>query len=162
MNNTQIIKELFEAYENLDSAKMNSYFSDDIKLEDPATFLAEGDDAKYWIQFVIDNISDHKITIKNIVENDNVVTVEWTSSYLSNMSKKPILLDYKAHYTFKNQKIINQVNEYDLKDYIRQSFGSLVASSLEFNGVRKVIRSQSKKLLSNYKSTKDLRVLIIV
>jgi len=156
MKNSQIIKKYYKAFEKGDSKKMNSFYSNDIEFEDPSIGKIEGDEARYWWQFLCDNSVDLSIDIEKIQADDEKGIALWTNNYTFEETGNHISLEIVSKFYFEDGEIVKHQDEYDVKSFVKQAFGSaagLVGGSFL---VKKTVRSQSKKLLKKYIKENDL------
>lgn len=161
MNKTQIIKELFEAYENLDSVKMDSYYAKNTILTDPTWGVVEGKRRQYWLQYSLENISNHKIEIQNIKETNGELFIEWNSIFIAIINDKKIVLDYSAKYTFEGDKIATVTLYYSVKELYRQLFGSMFVASMAIIPMVKIAKIQNHKMLDNYIENNSLKEICL-
>lgn len=150
MTNTQIINKFYKAFEKGDSKKMNSCLSHNIKFDDPALGKAKGDKVKFWWQFLCENAVDFSIDLIEVKADSEKGIAVWKNSYTFKETGKPVTLDIVSKFYFENNLIIKHIDEYDIKSFIKQAFGSTAGI---FGGsflVKKTVRAQSKILLKKY------------
>lgn len=156
MKNEKKIKKFYKAFENGNVEKMLSFYDDDIEFEDPAIGKIKGDIAKYWWQFLCENSVNLSIDIEEIKADDERGIAIWTNNYTVEETGNAVALDIVSKFYFEDGLIVKHVDEYDIKSFVKQAFGSaagLVGGSFL---VKKTVRSQSKKYLKKYMNQNDL------
>lgn len=156
MTKKQTIESYFEAFGNLDSLKMNSYYTDDIILESLSVGVKKGDEARYYWQFLCNRIKNHKIEIIEISINEDIAIVKWRSSSFLTLVGKKVHLTHVSEFIFEGDLICKHKSEYDLKELIEQLFGSLIGKMGDTNFLKKIVKGQTNKLLENYIKENEL------
>lgn len=150
MKNTQILKNFYKAFNSADAKTMHSFYSDDIKFEDPAIGKIKGDKAKYWWQFLCENSVDLSIKIEEIKTDDEKGIAIWTNHYTVEETGNQVSLNIVSKFYLENGLITKHVDEYDIKSFVKQAFGSAAGIIGGSFLVKKTVRMQSEKLLKKY------------
>ena len=149
-----IIEEFYQAFANLDSARMVDCYHPDVKFEDPAFGLLKGDKAKNMWRMLCDSQKDKnfKIDISGIEydEGTGVGKAHWEAYYLFSKTGRKVHNIIDAEFRFKEGKIIEHIDRFDIYRWSRQALGLpgyLIGWTSYF---KKKLNLQTKALLSKY------------
>jgi ketosteroid isomerase-like protein len=122
--NTQLIEKFYTAFQQLDAAAMNSYYSDDIVFFDPVFGLLKGEEARSMWQMLCKNAKQFSLTYGNIVTlDDEYSTCDWQATYIFSATGKQVVNKIKANMRFADGKIIEHSDGFSVHKWSKQAFG---------------------------------------
>ena len=153
--NTAVIDKFYTAFAALDSATMNSCYSDDIVFFDPAFGLLKGQDVKFMWQMLCQQAQQFSLTYSNIKElDDEYYTVDWVASYVFSRTQRPVVNKVKGFMRIRNGIIVEHSDGFSIHKWSKQAlglFGELFGWNTYFqNRLQKKAR---KKLFQYIEST---------
>lgn len=150
-SNKQVIETFYSSFSNNDPDKMVNCYHEDVTFEDPAFGLIEGDRAKnMWRMLLFRGGKDMKVTYKNIETEADTGTAEWEAKYLFGANKRKVTNNIKAHFKFKEGKIIEHRDEFPIWKWSRQAIG-VPGLFLGWTGLfRNKMQASSNRLLDAY------------
>ncbi len=126
VTNTQLIEKFYTAFQQLDAARMNSCYSDDIVFFDPVFGLLKGEEANFMWEMLCKNASDFLLTYGNIVTLDEEYsTCDWVATYTFSKTGNKVVNKIKANMRFADGKIIEHSDAFSLHKWSKQAFGTL-------------------------------------
>ncbi len=147
-----IIENFYRAFDNLDAESMIDCYHKDIKFEDPAFGVLKGEKAKNMWRMLCHSQKgkDFKVKASNIVYNNMKGTADWEAYYTFSKTGRKVHNVISAEFEFKDGKIINHFDQFDLYKWSKQALG--------FNGFllgwttffKKKLNAQTNKLLSEF------------
>lgn len=149
--NAQLIENFYTAFSNGDADRMNACYHDDIVFEDPAFGRLEGDRAKaMWEMLMSRGKESTTILASNIKADDKSGSAKWVANYVYGPKKRKVENRVQASFEFKDGKIIQHTDVFDLWKWSRQAIGPtgylLGWSSFMKNKMQKT----TEKLLDTY------------
>jgi hypothetical protein len=116
-----VIGTFYSAFANADAEAMIACYHTDIRFEDPVFGVLHGVHAKdMWRMLVRPGI---RITCSDIVADDHRGSATWIAAYHFGKSHRPVVNHIKAQFVFKEGKIIQHIDRFDLWKWSRQALG---------------------------------------
>lgn len=150
-----LIENFYRSFENLDAEGMVECYHDEVTFEDPAFGILRGEHAKNMWRMLCNSQKgkDFKVKASDIKVINEKGKARWEAYYIFSRTGRKVHNIINAEFEFKNGKIINHTDNFDLYRWARQAFG--------FNGwllgwtdvFKKKLNSQTNKLLSNFEKT---------
>lgn len=156
MTNKKIIESFYTAFQNEDSKTMNSFLSEEINFEDPAFGKLKGDDVRFMWQFLTENSKDFSMTFSNIEANEKTGSAFWEAHYTIGATGNKVHNKIHSIFTFKEGKIVNHKDDFDLQKWVKQAFGSTIGLFGGSSFMRKTVQKKSNALLSKYQNKNSL------
>ena len=148
----EIIEKFYQAFENLDAEGMIECYHEEIKFEDPAFGILRGEKAKNMWRMLCHNQKgkDFKLKTSEIEFINEKGLAHWEATYTFSKTGRKVHNIVNAEFEFKDGKIINHLDKFDLYRWSRQALG--------FNGFllgwtnffKKKLNAQTNKLLSRF------------
>ena len=147
-----IIENFYRAFDNLDTESMIDCYHQDIKFEDPAFGVLKGEKAKNMWRMLCKSQKgkDFKVKASNIVYNNMKGTADWEAYYTFSKTGRKVHNVISAEFEFKDGKIINHFDQFDLYKWSKQALGlkGLLLGWTTF--FKKKLNAQTNKLLSEF------------
>lgn len=147
-----IIENFYRAFDNLDAESMIDCYHKDIKFEDPAFGVLKGEKVKNMWRMLCHSQKgkDFKVKASNIVYNNMKGTADWEAYYTFSKTGRKVHNVINAEFEFKDGKIINHFDQFDLYKWSKQALGSkgLLLGWTTF--FKKKLNTQTNKLLSEF------------
>ena len=147
-----IIENFYRAFDNLDAESMIDCYHKDIKFEDPAFGVLKGEKAKNMWRMLCNSQKgkDFKVKASNIVYNNMKGTADWEAYYTFSKTGRKVHNVISAEFEFKDGKIINHFDQFDLYKWSKQALGfkGLLLGWTTF--FKKKLNAQTNKLLSEF------------
>ena len=147
-----IIENFYRAFDNLDAESMIDCYHKDIKFEDPAFGVLNGEKAKNMWRMLCHSQKgkDFKVKASNIAYNNMKGTADWEAYYTFSKTGRKVHNVINAEFEFKDGKIINHFDQFDLYKWSKQALGfkGLLLGWTTF--FKKKLNAQTNKLLSEF------------
>lgn len=121
----ETIEKFYEAFNRLDAEEMISYYHNDIMFEDPAFGKLQGDKAKNMWRMLCDSQKEDQFSVNfsKIEIIDSKVKAYWEAHYTFSKTGRKVHNRINASFTFKDNKIINHKDTFDLYKWSKQALG---------------------------------------
>ena len=119
----QIVFDFYTAFQNLDSEKMVSYYSDEIVFEDPGFGIIKGNDAKNMWRMLCDNSVDLIIQFHITSSEKNKVLAFWEAQYTFSKTGRKVINKINAEFLFTDGKITQHTDTFNLWLWSKQAMG---------------------------------------
>ena len=123
MTNTEIINKFYTAFQQKYATDMISCYHDEIEFTDPAFGKLKGERAKSMWKMLCENSKDLKIEFSDITENEQNGSVKWQAWYTFKKTGKKVHNIVNAHFKFKDGKIIEHIDYFNLRKWAGQALG---------------------------------------
>ncbi len=147
-----VIEKFYQAFEELDAESMIECYHNEIIFEDPAFGVLKGEKAKNMWRMLCDSQKgkEFKVKASKIEYNNLKGTAHWEAYYIFSKTGRKIHNIVNAEFEFKDGKIINHIDLFDLHKWSIQAFG-FKGLMLGWTGFfKKKLNSQTNKLLSEF------------
>lgn len=149
--NEKVIQNFYTAFAKLDYATMQNSYNDDAIFNDPVFGILQGEQIASMWKMLCSNTRNFSLEFDKIEAGEEYGTCSWTAKYTFSKTGKSVINVVKAHMRFREAKIIEHTDEFDLYKWSRQAFG-IQGWLLGWSGFMKnKIRYQALKNLENFK-----------
>lgn len=147
----QLVEQLYQAFQNNDSAGMVACYHPEATFEDPAFGQLQGKEVgQMWTMLLERGGGDTEITFSDVQADAEKGSAYWEAKYLFSKTKRKVHNKIQSQFTFKDGKIFTQKDTFDLWRWSSMALG-LPGTLLGFTSfMRKKIQSQSRGLLKKY------------
>ncbi|WP_034257773.1 nuclear transport factor 2 family protein [Altibacter lentus] len=120
-----IIEKFYEAFANLDAERMIEWYHTDVTFEDPAFGILKGAQARNMWRMLCETQKGQDFTVQasNIEFNDTRGKARWEAYYTFSKTGRRVHNIIHAEFEFKDGKIINHVDRFNLYRWAKQSMG---------------------------------------
>lgn len=135
-------------YKKID--EMLACYHDDIEFTDPAFGTLKGEEVKNMWRMLLGKNTSLTIDYSNISADAFKGNGHWTASYVFSKTKRPVTNKITGYFEFKDEKIVRQIDSFDLHTWAKQAIGF---KSTLLNGMgllQLFIQRQSKDALKKY------------
>ena len=155
MQNADLIKTFYKAFADADAEKMVACYHDEIQFEDPAFGKLNGNDAKnMWRMLVERGKGNIKVDSWDIKATEQTGSAKWKAEYVYAATKRKVINNITASFKFKDGKIIQHTDDFDLWKWTQQALG-VSGYLLGWSGFMKgKIQKQTNSLLRKYSEAK--------
>ena len=147
MNNQDLIKKFYTSFSKSDYERMTSCYHKDVVFQDPAFgTLRDGRPSQMWEMLLSRAKGNISISFEDIKADENTGSARWTAIYEYGPKKRQVTNNVTAAFTFKDGKIIEHTDNFDLWSWTKQAMGPvgylLGWSSFIKNKIQKTTNSQ--------------------
>lgn len=122
--NSALITRFYEAFQRLDADAMIACYSDDIVFSDPAFGTLRGKDAGDMWRMLTTRAKDFSLTFDNVKADERSGAAHWVATYLFSQTGRIVINDIQARFVFRDGKICEHHDSFDLWRWSRQALGA--------------------------------------
>ncbi len=150
--NEEVIQTFYSAFAKRDYITMQSSYADEAVFNDPVFGILHDDQVRTMWQMLCTNAKNFSLQFDSVLADDEYGSCCWQATYTFSKTGRKVINKVKAHMRFRDAKIIEHTDEFDLYKWSRQAFG-VQGLLLGWSGFMKnKIRYQSLTNLNNFKS----------
>lgn len=124
MDNKEIIKKFYTSFSNGNIKGMLECYHKDVIFQDPVFGKLERERAfKMWEMLLSQKKEDTIINFNNAQATNEIGKANWVAEYVYGAKKRKIINRVQANFKFKNGKIIEHFDFFDLWKWTKQAFG---------------------------------------
>jgi len=124
MTPIELITQFYTAFANGDSVKMAECYHEDIVFQDPAFGRLEGTKAgKMWEMLLSNKKANLSIHFEGIEASEEQGKANWIANYQFGPKKRKVTNSVTATFTFKEGKIIEHIDSFNLWKWTQQAMG---------------------------------------
>jgi len=124
MDNKEIIKKFYTSFSNGNMEAMLECYHKDIVFQDPVFGKLKGERAfKMWEMLLSQKNEDTIIIFDNIEATTQHGKANWVAEYWYGDKKRKVINKVSANFKFKDEKIIEHFDTFDLWKWTRQALG---------------------------------------
>lgn len=153
MNNQELIEKFYTSFSDGNAKEMTACYHENIVFQDPVFGRLEGEKAyKMWEMLLSKKNKSTKITFDNIQANIEKGSAHWTAIYNYGEKKRKVINIVSAQFKFKDGKIIEHIDSFDLWKWTQQALGTigylLGWASFMKNKIQKTTKTQLDEFIS--------------
>lgn len=148
--NAALIHRFYTAFSKLDAETMAACYADNVVFSDPAFPHLAGKDAGDMWRMLTSRASDFSLVFDGVQADDRQGSAHWVASYTFSQTGNQVVNDISASFEFKDGKIIQHTDRFDLWKWARQALGLKGALLGWTPFVKNAIRQQAAKGLAIY------------
>ena len=147
-----LIKTFYNAFNNLDAESMVSCYHNDIVFKDPAFGTLKAEHAKNMWRMLCENQKGKvfKVDSTDIICDDKKGTAHWEAIYTFSKTGRKIHNCIDAEFIFKDGKIIQHIDNFDLHKWAKQALGFKGLLIGNTNFFKAKLQAQTHQLLSKF------------
>lgn len=148
--NKDIAQQFYDAFIQKDGMTMAACYHDQVIFEDPAFGELHGKDAGDMWNMLCANATDLRISYEVLSATPHETTVKWQAWYTFSQTGKPVHNIVTASMQFKDGKIVDHRDHFDLHRWAIQAMGwkGWMIGGMPF--FRKKLQQQTHRLLLSY------------
>lgn len=124
MDNKEIIKKFYTSFSKGNVKGMLECYHKDIVFQDPVFGKLKGERAvKMWEMLLSQKKEDTKINFDNIQATTKNGKANWVAEYIYGDKKRRVVNRVSANFKFKDGKIIEHFDTFDLWEWTKQALG---------------------------------------
>ncbi len=148
--NEELIQKFYTAFADLDFKTMQNCYADDAIFSDPVFGVLEGNTVKAMWEMLCLNAKDFSLVFNSINSDDEYGTCNWIATYTFSKTGNKVINSVKAYMRFKNGKIIEHTDEFDMYKWSRQALGYPGILFGWSSYLKNKVRSDAKKRLTKF------------
>ena len=137
---------------------MNNFLAENIIFEDPAFGILKGEKVKMMWQFLTEQAKDFSLQFEILNISSNKVLSTSTVSYTFSATKQTITNVITTTFTVENDKIVHQVDDFDLKKWSKQAFGNTLGGIGGGFLFKIAFQKKSNAILNDYIKNNTLKI----
>ena len=150
LSNIELITQFYRAFQNMDAEGMAACYHDDVVFYDPAFGELKGDRAKsMWLMLCRDG-GDLKVQFSGVSAMDKGGSAHWEAWYKFSPTGRSVHNQIDAQFKFKDGKIIEHRDDFDLQQWSGQAMGLLGRLLGDTRFFQKVLQKQTNKVLDKF------------
>ena len=150
----QLIEKFYQAFAKLDAEAMVSCYHKDIRFEDPAFGVLEGEHAKNMWRMLCESQKGKNFIVHSsrIIANENTGSAHWEAHYTFSKTGRKVHNKIDAEFTFKDGLIFQHTDRFNLHSWARQAMGfkGFLLGCTSF--FKKKLNAQTNKLLKSFEA----------
>jgi ketosteroid isomerase-like protein len=123
LNNEKLIQDFYTAFQKKDFVYMQSLYDDDASFFDPVFRELNAQQVKAMWEMLIHAGKDLRIEFFDVKANEFEGSATWMAYYTFSRSGKKVVNRIKAKFKFKDGKIIEHKDQFDLYVWAKQAMG---------------------------------------
>ncbi len=155
---TEIISKFYQSFQNLDAEGMVSCYHKDIKFEDPAFGVLEGEHAGNMWRMLVESQKgkDFRVEFRDVRMEGAIGKAHWEAHYNFSKTGRRVHNIITATFRFQEDKIIQHLDQFDLHRWSRQALG-MSGLLLGWTGFfQKKLNAQTNHLLKKWENKRAL------
>lgn len=151
MRNEEILEQFYSSFQRGDAQAMSACYHDSVTFTDPAFGSLNGKEVgAMWSMLLSRKESELNIDYSGVSVNGESGEAYWIASYKYGRKKRPVVNKIHSRFKFRNGKIMEQVDDFDLWAWSRQTVG-LIGLLLGWTPfLRNKIQTMARKALTSY------------
>ncbi len=126
MNNNELIKKFYTAFSDGNWKGMVECYHENIVFQDPVFGILKGERAcKMWEMLLSQKKEDTKINFDIIQASADNGKANWVAEYVYGEKNRKVINKVSAEFKFKEGKIIEHLDTFDLWKWTRQAIGTV-------------------------------------
>lgn len=151
MKNDAVLERFYSSFQKGDAMGMSSCYHDSVTFTDPAFGRLKGKEVRaMWTMLLSKKESELKIEYSGITADEKSGKAHWIATYKYGPQKRKVVNKINSRFIFSENKILEQVDDFDLWTWSRQALGpiGLLLGWTPF--LRKKIQTMARKSLHSF------------
>ncbi|MFY1664970.1 nuclear transport factor 2 family protein [Pseudomonas sp. Pseu.R1] len=150
--NSALITRFYEAFNRLDAETMAACYSDDVLFSDPVFGELRGRQAGDMWRMLTSRAKEFSVRFDNVRADERTGAAHWVATYLFSQTGRTVVNDIQARFVFRDGKICEHHDQFDLWRWSRQALGAKGALLGWTPLVQNAIRAQAQKGLKAFQA----------
>ncbi|NBB11263.1 nuclear transport factor 2 family protein [Pseudomonas sp. SLFW] len=151
-HNSALIRRFYEAFNRLDAEAMAACYTDDVLFSDPVFGELRGSEAGDMWRMLTSRAKEFSIRFDNVRADERSGGAHWLATYLFSQTGRTVVNDIQARFVFRDGKICEHHDNFDLWRWSRQALGAKGALLGWTPFVQNAIRAQAQKGLKAFRA----------
>ena len=121
--NEELITRFYDAFHQLDYKTMQDCYHEEAVFFDPVFQDLNSTEVKMMWEMLCSQARDLKIQFAEVQADEEYGTCQWTASYTFTTTGRKVINRVKAHFKFRDGKIIEHTDDFNLWNWSRQALG---------------------------------------
>jgi ketosteroid isomerase-like protein len=148
--NADLITGFYEAFNRLDAEAMAACYTDDVLFSDPVFGELRGQQAMDMWLMLTSRAKEFSLTFDQVRADGQSGSAHWVARYLFSQTGRTVVNDIQARFVFRDGKICEHHDHFDLWRWSRQALGIKGALLGWTSVVQNAIREQAHKNLKAF------------
>ncbi|KGF63497.1 nuclear transport factor 2 family protein [Pseudomonas lutea] len=153
-HNSALITRFYEAFSRLDAEAMAACYSEDVVFSDPVFGELRGRDAGDMWRMLTSRARDFSVIFDQVRADTHTGAAHWVATYLFSQTGRTVVNDIQARFVFRDGKICEHHDHFDLWRWARQALGARGALLGWAPFVQNAIRAQGQKGLKAFQAAR--------
>lgn len=157
MKNAAVLEQFYSSFKKGDAMNMSACYHNSVTFTDPAFGTLSGKEVgAMWSMLLSRKGSGLQIDYFDIASADDSGQARWIATYKYGPRKRPVLNKVHSRFKFRDGKIIEQVDDFNLWTWSRQALGpaGFLLGWTPF--LRNKVREMARKALTKYMNDKEV------
>lgn len=151
-HNSALIRRFYEAFNRLDAEAMAACYTDDVLFSDPVFGELRGSEAGDMWRMLTSRAKEFSIRFDSVRADERSGGAHWLATYLFSQTGRTVVNDIQARFVFRDGKICEHHDNFDLWRWSRQALGAKGALLGWTPFVQNAIRAQAQKGLKAFRA----------
>jgi ketosteroid isomerase-like protein len=151
---SSLINRFYEAFNRLDAEAMAACYTEDVLFSDPVFGELRGRQAGDMWRMLTSRAKDFSLRFDNVRADERTGAAHWVATYLFSQTGRTVINDIQARFVFRDGKICEHHDHFDLWRWSRQAIGAKGALLGWTPLVQNAIRAQAQKGLKAYQAAR--------
>jgi ketosteroid isomerase-like protein len=151
-HNSALINRFYDAFNRLDAEAMAACYTDDVLFSDPVFGELRGSQAGDMWRMLTARARDFSVSFDKVRADERTGGAHWVATYLFSQTGRTVVNDIQARFVFRDGKISEHHDQFDLWRWSRQALGAKGALLGWTPFVQNAIRAQAQKGLKAYQA----------
>ena len=152
--NSAVITEFYQAFNRLDAEAMSACYTEDVLFSDPVFGELRGRQAGDMWRMLTSRAKDFSVVFDNVRADERTGGAHWVATYLFSQTGRTVVNDIQARFVFRDGKICEHHDQFDLWRWSRQALGTKGALLGWAPFVQNAIRAQGQKGLKAFQASR--------
>lgn len=152
--NADLIARFYEAFNRLDAESMAACYTDDVLFSDPVFGPLRGRQAGDMWRMLTSRAKDFSVVFDNVRADERTGAAHWVARYLFTQTGRTVINDIQARFVFRDGKICEHHDSFDLWRWSRQALGAKGALLGWTPMVQNAVRAQAHKGLKAFQASR--------
>ena len=149
--NAKLIETFYTAFQHLDAATMVACYESDVVFSDPVFPELRGSQAADMWRMLASRAKNFSLAFDAVRADDKRGEAHWVATYTFSPTGRTVVNDIRAHFEFRDGKIVRHADQFDLWRWARQALGLKGWLLGWAPPVQNAIRAQAAKGLSAFR-----------
>ncbi|TKC88670.1 nuclear transport factor 2 family protein [Trinickia terrae] len=150
--NAALIERFYTAFQQLDAEGMNACYAGDALFRDPVFGELRGNEIGDMWRMLTQRAQGFSVSFSGVEATAEAGSANWVANYIFTQSKRPVVNRVHSRFLFRDGRIVEQHDAFDLWTWSRQALGIKGALLGWTPFMKDAIRAQARKGLDAYRA----------